>query len=149
MEQKHTPEPWKVIEPTAWPWGIDVADNKDCLVLRLDMPCHSTSDESLADVMSGKCFDRFGGRDDAAAANAAQMEKARRIVACVNACEGLSTDELERFGLASAFGTELLEIEKQRNQLLAALEEVIRISDRKHDAWDNAKAAIAAVKGGA
>ena len=27
--------------------------------------------------------------------------------------------------------------------LLAALQEVIKISDRKHDAWDNAKAAIA------
>lgn len=28
-------------------------------------------------------------------------------------------------------------------ELLAALEEVIAISDRKHDAWDRAKAAIA------
>lgn len=47
----------------------------------------------------------------------ANEEDLRRIVACVNACKGLSTDELERFGLASAFGTELLEIEKQRNHL--------------------------------
>lgn len=33
-------------------------------------------------------------------------------------------------------------------ELLAALEEVVRISDRKHDAWDAAHAAIAKAKGG-
>lgn len=32
-------------------------------------------------------------------------------------------------------------------ELLAALERVIAISDRKHDAWDAAKAAIAKAKG--
>lgn len=47
---------------------------------------------------------------------------ARRIVACVNACRGLSTDELEKHGLVSAVGTELIELEKQRDQLLTALE---------------------------
>lgn len=31
--------------------------------------------------------------------------------------------------------------------LLAALEEVVAISDRQHDAWDRAKAAISAAKG--
>lgn len=31
--------------------------------------------------------------------------------------------------------------------LLAALEEVVRISDRKHDAWDAAKAAIKKARG--
>lgn len=33
--------------------------------------------------------------------------------------------------------------EEQRDELLKALKEVVRISDRKHDAWDAAKAAIA------
>lgn len=33
--------------------------------------------------------------------------------------------------------------------LLEALREVVRISDRKHDAWDQAKAAIAKAEGGA
>lgn len=47
---------------------------------------------------------------------------ARRIVACVNACRGLSTDELEKHGLVSAVGTELIELKKQRDQLLAAIE---------------------------
>ncbi len=32
-------------------------------------------------------------------------------------------------------------------ELLAALEEVVRISDRKHNAWDAAHAAIAKAKG--
>jgi hypothetical protein len=32
-------------------------------------------------------------------------------------------------------------------ELLEALEEVIAISDRKHDAWDKAKTAIAKAKG--
>lgn len=34
------------------------------------------------------------------------------------------------------------------SDLVKAAEEVIRISDRKHDAWDAAKAAIAKAKGG-
>ena len=33
------------------------------------------------------------------------------------------------------------------NELVKAAEEVIRISDRKHDAWDTAKTAIAKAKG--
>ena len=33
------------------------------------------------------------------------------------------------------------------NELVKAAEEVIRISDRKHDAWDAAKTAIAKAKG--
>ena len=35
-----------------------------------------------------------------------QDENARRIVACVNACRGLPTDELERNGLVAAVGVE-------------------------------------------
>lgn len=34
-------------------------------------------------------------------------------------------------------------------ELVAATKEVLRISDRKHDAWDRAKAALAKVEGGA
>jgi hemoglobin-like flavoprotein len=34
------------------------------------------------------------------------------------------------------------QLAEQREELLSALKEVIRISDRKHDAWDKAKAAI-------
>lgn len=45
---------------------------------------------------------------------------ARRIVACVNACEGLPTEPLEQFGLGTAFGTALFDVTAQRDQLLAA-----------------------------
>ena len=38
-------------------------------------------------------------------------------------------------------------LRQQRDELLEALEEVIAISNRKHDAWDKAKAAIAKAKG--
>ena len=43
---------------------------------------------------------------------------ARRIVACVNACRGLGTDELEQHGLVSLLAT-------QRDELLAALQRLI------------------------
>ncbi len=61
----------------------------------------------------------FTGKSDEAMANA------RRIVACVNACRGLSTDELEQHGLVSAVGTELAELEQQRDELLASLQRLI------------------------
>ena len=47
----------------------------------------------------------------------------RRARTCVNACRGLSTDELEQHGLVSAVGTELMELEKQRDELLSLVEE--------------------------
>lgn len=37
-----------------------------------------------------------------------QRENARRIVACVNACRGLPTEELEQKGIVAAVGTQLL-----------------------------------------
>lgn len=84
-----------------------------------------------------------------------RVANARRIVACVNACRGLSTDELEKHGLVSAVGTELIELEKQRDQLLAALEQIARYPATRSDemsiesARDIARAAIDAAEGGA
>lgn len=40
-------------------------------------------------------------------------------------------------------------INVERDELLSALQEVVAISDRKHDAWDRAHAAIDKAKGGA
>lgn len=48
---------------------------------------------------------------------------ARRIVACVNACRGLDTSNLETKGLASA--DQLFELEQQRNELLKAIDQVL------------------------
>lgn len=45
---------------------------------------------------------------------------ARRIVACVNACEGLSTECLETMPIAENAGEIIERLEKQRDELLAA-----------------------------
>jgi hypothetical protein len=55
-------------------------------------------------------------------------EDARRIVACVNACHGISTESLERFDLehkpTNGFGLHReSKLEAQRDELLAALKE--------------------------
>ena len=90
--------------------------------------------------------------------------KARRIVACLNACRGLPTDELEKSGLVSAVGTEIIELAKQRDQLLAALDEIARnkprlmhderqhevlVFSRRDNPAEMARKAIEALKGGA
>lgn len=81
-------------------------------------------------------------------------DNARRIVACVNACRGLPTDELEQKGLVAAVGTQLLEADQLRDELLAALEEVHRIasnSNMTHNMMvirDHCADAIAKAKGG-
>ena len=97
---------------------------------------------------------------------ASGQENARRIVACVNACRGISTDELEQHGLVSAFGAELMELEKQRDELLAALQGMIDIANDSQgvagyhlngevadwdefEEWQAACDAIAKTKGGA
>ena len=83
---------------------------------------------------------------------------ARRIVACVNACRGLLTDELEQKGLVAAVGTQLLEADQQRDELLEEL--VITLGSLKEichlrqiplpeSAIRRAEAAIAKAKGGA
>lgn len=82
-------------------------------------------------------------------------DDARRIVACVNACRGLPTDELEQKGLVAAVGTQLLEADQLRDELLAALDEVHRIasgSNMTHNMMvirDHCADAIAKAKGGA
>lgn len=76
---KHTPEPWAVERAH----DIDaIAWVGQFAVLPVD---HATK------VMRGNT-----------------EEDARRIVACVNACRGLPTDELEQKGLITAVGTQLL-----------------------------------------
>lgn len=48
---------------------------------------------------------------------------ARRIVACVNACTGYKTDELEQIGrwITSGESAEVARLNEQRDELLAAL----------------------------
>lgn len=96
-EQKHTPGPW-------------YPDANGTVRARPVVPRPGVEDERVASRLT-----------DA---------DARRIAACVNACEGLTTEQLERFPLdsfkecAQAGGASTLhelEIERQRDDLLAAL----------------------------
>jgi len=88
-----------------------------------------------------------------------QRENLRRLVACWNACEGISTIRLERtvnnlHGRASA-SDRLDELRAQRDELLAALRAVDVLfghlaKDSTQKTWiDNARAAIANAEGGA
>jgi hypothetical protein len=65
----------------------------------------------------------YGFTDPDGSIAAEQLANARRIVACVNACRGLPTKELEGKGLVSAVGSELLERDQQLATLTARLSE--------------------------
>lgn len=54
----------------------------------------------------------------------------RRLVACWNACDGIRTEALEqRAHLLKAYDDQLAIVTAQRDELLAALKWVVRISD--------------------
>ena len=84
---------------------------------------------------------------------------ARRIVACVNACEGFSIEELEGANLfkdSIESDAEIRELKKQRDELLEALKQMVSIveihsrSTKNNFAWaemDEARAAIAKAGG--
>ena len=93
-ENKHTPEPWRTAERSGFPFHVDDARG-----------------ESVAMMLADDDHDEQRGLDNA-----------RRIVACVNACAGISTENLEDnkpiIELARAYNEAL----RQRDDLLAALE---------------------------
>ena len=72
---------------------------------------------------------------------------ARRIVACVNACEGISTENLEDNRPVKWLAQQYNEVVKQRDELLEALQALMDDEapiDEKHwnDCCDKARAAI-------
>ncbi len=67
---------------------------------------------------------------------------ARRIVACVNALRGVSTDHLEQYGLPD-FAQKISDLIQQRDKLLMALTEIAELDILKyHHAYAIAKGAI-------
>lgn len=75
-------------------------------------------------------------------------DAARRVATCIAACKSISTKALESGDLNNfELQRDRMVLTQQRDELIAAFEEVLRISDRKHDAWDRARAAIARAKG--
>lgn len=100
-KQKHTPGPWAWDGSTkAWTYAKDA--NKTGWTLDV-FDLAETGDPST-DYETAKA-------------------NARRIVACVNACEGISTHDIEALGLQLS-GTP--DLRQQRDELLAAL---IRLRD--------------------
>ncbi|WP_273763560.1 hypothetical protein [Aeromonas hydrophila] len=110
------------------------------------------NDQSVGDARGYAVCDVWPRGDDGMASEEGKAN-ARRIVACVNACRGLPTDELEQKGLVAAVGTELLELDQLRNELLAALEHLhhnAKASGAEMGlALDVAEEAIAKAKSGA
>ncbi len=100
-EIQHSKEPWK--------WHAQGEANEHCLL---------TNDDRwvIAFRQNGELYD------------AEQIANARRIVACVNACAGLTTAELE---LAAIFGERLqaklvgAKYKQQRDALVAAIQQTL------------------------
>lgn len=103
--KKHGNEPWS---------SVEVTNDEDQLI-----KIRASNGANIARLWIDVDDQRFSDE---------QRENARRIVACVNACRGLPTDELEQKGLVAAVGSELLEFDQLRYELLEALEEVHRIA---------------------
>ena len=108
----HTPEPW----------SYDLSDGCD---LRIYSETNSNIVYGCGCCGSPNCEDA----------------DARRIVACINACAGISTEQLECPGgnVAKVAGR----LMKQRDELLAALTEIAELDILKyHHAYAIAKGAI-------
>lgn len=141
---EHTKEPWYASE------------TDDGLIEIVNDERTAGEFVSIADVMTG--FDGKIGIEQAA--------NARRIVAAVNACKGIPTNLLEnRTDIGAAEVSRLMQLEQQRDKLMAALENIIAITNDSQGVagyhlngdiaeWDSfqeiaeAEAVIAEAKGG-
>lgn len=125
MSAKHTPGPWIIDEDAS---SFDI---------------FSDAEVGTPFIASIRRSALSSGLDELARANA------RRIVACVNACEGVPTEvlEAEKYINSASFGLRR-SIKKQRDELLAALEMVLDCDgDLNAMDFDMMRAAIAKAKG--
>lgn len=76
------------------------------------------------------------GKSDLVAEVHTSLEDAQRIAACVNACECINTDDLNEYCVVSA--KEYREIERQRDELLAAAEKAVQVLKQYHDRFMSA-----------
>lgn len=151
-ENKHTPEPW-AIDPDDRPnmhWNNHIV--------------------SEANPNIAICFMAHDGTEQ----NERGEANARRVVACVNACAGIDTELLEIIAdNDKTLAGVIANVEKQRDELLAALEKMnrayvilmesardricdlggecdgIEVMERNDPYLRESRAAIASVKGGA
>ena len=121
----HTKEPWTYARIEATPTGS----------LEPYSPWIDGAGPRLVTVDRSKCI---------------HADDMRRIVACVNACAGLSTHELEAYERADwlSNGLKAMKYKQQRDVLLAAAENLVTVKGRYHTekAYKALEATIAKVK---
>jgi hypothetical protein len=119
-----TPGPWQMRPVESWPFGFVVETEADGVeIFKQGAVCHSTEQKTRADCEAGVGFKWRR----TASYNYTTRDEAAALIAEQDATARL---------IAAA------------PELLEALEEVVAISDRKHNAWDKAHAAIAKARGG-
>lgn len=126
---EHTKEPWRIENST----DIFSADRR-------------------GDVNDGfqiaDCSVDYDSDADPGLSHEERKANARRIVACVNACAGIATRELETKPLFSdGYIVIFEEVTKQRDELLAELKSAIEHIDFKREAYARACALIEKIEG--
>lgn len=129
-EQKHTPEPWVIVAKGDEAEGVDYFINQE-------------KDCSISGLI----------------ASWLSREDARRIVACVNACVGVSNDALFDIAKLGGVGAAIVDAayyQRQRDQLVSTLAHIVEYWNRDQNEsamadalWHiigEAEAAIAAVE---
>lgn len=106
-------------EHTKEPWGV----SSECSTIIKQFDFMGESNLIIGSASGGSTSGPHFPEDPVA--------NARRIVACVNACEGISTEYLEKFS-ATTFN-DFKRMKEQRDELLTALEEVLERMDRPPD----------------
>jgi len=128
MTQRHTPGPWRTVPFICHGSRIGIQDADGKWV----------GEEGYQEVHH---IPRFS------------PAHARRIVACVNACEGYETETLETVNLiesAYAANGREFELTRQRNELLEALKWTTTMdADQDDDGWEQVHDAIDRAEGGA
>ena len=129
MNTKHTKEPWSIND-----WPQDTTD--------------ITIGASLTPLIAKVSLRNVSINE--------QKDNARRIVACINACEGFSIEELEGADLfkdSIESQSEIVALKQQRDELLYALQEFVRTMDSLPESdetnlrvWDMYQIAQAAIK---
>jgi hypothetical protein len=66
---------------------------------------------------------------DGAESKSNAYDNARRIVACVNACDGISTEQLETLAVKPSLTAMVDEYKQQRDELLSALKGLLAIAE--------------------
>jgi len=125
-KQLHTQEPWIVNHQTASDHSWDIVK---------------------PDTPNGVLIATLGAGIDE---NSTQAHNARRIVACVNACAGMDTEEIEDILNANGFGVVMQYLEKtakQRDALLQMLKSIrTKVTAADKNIWPDIDALIAQVE---